>query len=53
VLWDPYASIDLAAATGAKFIREIMSGVYASDFGLGTRTAGPSRGIRQGCTSTI
>jgi len=34
VLWDPYASIDLAAATGALFIREIMSGVYASDFGL-------------------
>ncbi len=34
VLWDPYASLDLAAATGAAFIREIMSGVYASDFGL-------------------
>jgi membrane complex biogenesis BtpA family protein len=34
VLWDPYASIDLAAATDAIFIREIMSGVYASDFGL-------------------
>jgi membrane complex biogenesis BtpA family protein len=34
VLWDPYASLDLAAATGAKFIREIFSGVYASDFGL-------------------
>lgn len=34
VLWDPMASIDLAAATGAKFIREIISGVYASDFGL-------------------
>ena len=34
VLWDPMASLDLAAATGAKFIREIMSGVYASDFGL-------------------
>lgn len=34
VLWDPCASLDLAAATGAKFIREIMSGVYASDFGL-------------------
>ena len=33
-LWDPYASLDLAAATGALFIREIMSGVYASDFGL-------------------
>ena len=34
VLWDPMASLDLAAATGAKFIREIMSGLYASDFGL-------------------
>lgn len=34
VLWDPFASLDLAAATDAKFIREIMSGVYASDFGL-------------------
>lgn len=34
VLWDPYACMDLAAATGAKFIREIMSGVYASDYGL-------------------
>lgn len=34
MLWDPYASLDLAAATGASFIREIMSGVYASDFGL-------------------
>ena len=34
VLWDPEASLDLAAATGARFIREIMSGVYASDFGL-------------------
>jgi uncharacterized protein len=34
VLWDPAASLDLAAATGAKFVREIFSGVYASDFGL-------------------
>lgn len=34
VLWDPKASIDLAVATGAKFVREIFSGVYASDFGL-------------------
>lgn len=40
VLWDPFASIDLAAATGAKFIREIMSGVYASDFGLWDTNAG-------------
>lgn len=34
VLWDPMASLDLAAATGAQFIREVFSGVYASDFGL-------------------
>ena len=34
VLWDGAASIDLAVATGAKFVREIFTGVYASDFGL-------------------
>jgi uncharacterized protein len=34
VLWDPKASIDLAVATGAAFVREIFTGVYASDFGL-------------------
>jgi uncharacterized protein len=34
VLWDPDASLDLAVATGAKFLREIISGVYASDFGI-------------------
>ena len=34
VLWDPAASIDLAMATSAKFVREIFTGVYASDFGL-------------------
>lgn len=40
VLWDPFASLDLAAATGASFIREIMSGVYASDFGLWNTNVG-------------
>ena len=40
VLWDPYASLDLAAATGGLFIREIMSGVYASDFGLWDTNSG-------------
>jgi membrane complex biogenesis BtpA family protein len=34
VLWDPAASLDLAMATGAQFVREIFTGVYASDFGL-------------------
>lgn len=40
VLWDPIASIDLAAAVGAKFIREIMTGVYASDFGMWNTNVG-------------
>ncbi len=40
VLWDPYASLDLAAATGACFIREVMSGVYAGDLGLWDNDAG-------------
>lgn len=34
VLWDPAASLDLAVATDASFVREIFTGVYASDFGL-------------------
>lgn len=34
VLWDPIASLDLAAAVDASFVREIFTGVYASDFGL-------------------
>jgi membrane complex biogenesis BtpA family protein len=34
VLWDGMASIELATATGASFVREIFTGVYASDFGL-------------------
>lgn len=40
VLWDPIASIDLAAAVDAKFIREIITGVYASDFGLWNTNVG-------------
>jgi len=40
VLWDPFASLDLAAATDALFIREIISGVYASDFGLWNTDSG-------------
>ena len=40
VLWDPQASIELAVATGAKFVREIFTGTYASDFGLWNTTVG-------------
>jgi hypothetical protein len=40
VLWDPQASIDVAMATGALFVREIFTGVYASDFGLWNTACG-------------
>lgn len=40
VLWDGVASIDLAASTGAEFVREIFTGVYASDFGLWNTNVG-------------
>ncbi len=42
VLWDAKKTLDLAAATGATFVREIFSGVYASDFGLWNTNAGES-----------
>ncbi len=40
VLWDAVKSLDLAAATGASFVREIFTGVYASDFGLWNTDSG-------------
>ncbi|MEA3327860.1 MAG: BtpA/SgcQ family protein [Chloroflexota bacterium] len=40
VLWDPEASIDLAVATGAQFVREIFTGAYASDYGIWNTDAG-------------
>lgn len=40
VLWDASASIDVAAVTGAAYVREVFSGVYASDFGLWTTDMG-------------
>ncbi len=40
VLWDPMATVALAAATGADFVREIFTGTYASDMGPWTPDAG-------------
>jgi membrane complex biogenesis BtpA family protein len=39
-LWDPSASLDLAVAVDALFVREIFTGVYASDFGLWNTNCG-------------
>lgn len=40
VLWDAKKSLDLAAATGAAFVREIFTGAYASDFGIWNTNVG-------------
>ncbi len=40
VLWDPMSTVALAAATGAAFAREILTGTYASDMGPWTPDAG-------------
>jgi uncharacterized protein len=40
VLWDPLSTMALAAATGASFVREIMTGTYASDMGPWNPDAG-------------
>lgn len=33
-LWDPSASVAIGVATGASFVREIFTGVFASDMGM-------------------
>jgi membrane complex biogenesis BtpA family protein len=33
-LWDPTASVAIGAVTGASFVREIFTGVFASDMGI-------------------
>ena len=39
-LWDPYAAIAMAHATGASFVREVFTGVYESDMGMWAPSAG-------------
>jgi uncharacterized protein len=34
LVWDPIASLAVARATGASFIREVFTGVYESDLGV-------------------
>jgi len=46
VLWDPKSTVALAVATGAVFVREIMTGAYASDMGLWTADAGAAMRYR-------
>ncbi len=46
VLWDPMATMALAAATGAVFAREIFTGTHASDMGMWLPDAGAAMRYR-------
>lgn len=46
VLWDPMSTMALAAATGARFAREIFTGSYASDMGPWNPDAGKATRYR-------
>lgn len=47
VLWDPRAAIGVAAAVGAKFVREVFTNVFASDMGLWDTNAGAALRYRK------
>ena len=46
LLWDPIASLAVARATGARFVREVMTGVYESDLGMIEPRIGEITGYR-------
>lgn len=46
LLWDPFASLAVARATGARFVREVMTGVYESDLGMIEPRIGELAGYR-------
>jgi uncharacterized protein len=46
ILWDAKATLALARATGASFIREVLTGVYESDLGMITPSIGDLAGYR-------
>ena len=47
LLWDAIASLAVARATGAVFVREVMTGVYESDLGMIEPHIGEIAGYRQ------
>jgi len=46
LLWDAVASLAVARATGAAFVREVLTGVFESDMGLLTPDLGSLAGYR-------
>ena len=47
ILWDPIAALAVAHATGARFVREVFTGVYASDMGFWNPSAGEALRYRR------
>jgi membrane complex biogenesis BtpA family protein len=48
-LWDPVATVALAVASGARFAREIFTGIYDSDMGLWAPDAAGALRLRTDC----
>src|SRR5690348_1859953 len=46
LLWDPFAALAVARATGAAFVREVFTGVFDSDMGLLAPDFGELAGYR-------
>jgi membrane complex biogenesis BtpA family protein len=46
ILWDAKSSIAVARATGATFVREVLTGVYESDLGVLSPAIGDLAGYR-------
>lgn len=47
LLWDPVATIAVAAATGAAFVREVFNGVHVGDLGLWVPDAAAALRLRR------
>ena len=52
LLWDAIASLAVARATGARFVREVMTGVYESDLGMIEPSFGDIGGYRTAIGAT-
>ena len=52
VLWDPRAAIAIAKVVGAAFVREVLTGAYASDFGVWNTSIGETMRYRRQIDAT-
>lgn len=50
-LWDPVATVAIGSVTGASFVREIFTGVFASDMGFWTPDCAKASRLRSSLNS--